>query len=46
MGCSSETDVAGYIDHYVTGEDTGLMSGHAYSIIDVFELDIIPNSKK
>ena len=46
MGCSSETDEAGYIDHYISGQDTGLMGGHAYSIIDVLELDILPNPKK
>ena len=46
MGCSAEADEPGYIDHYITGQDTGIMAGHAYSIIDVFELDIIPNPKK
>jgi hypothetical protein len=46
MGCSAESDEIGYLDHYISGLDTGLMGGHAYSIIDVFELDILPNPKK
>jgi len=30
------------MDHPITGEETGLMAGHAYSILEVFELDIVP----
>lgn len=36
MGCSAE----GGTEHFIMfkGEDTGVMSGHAYGVIDVFEL--------
>ena len=30
------------MDHPITNEDTGLIAGHAYSILEVFELDIVP----
>ena len=46
MGCSAQTDEEGYIDHYKSGEDTGIMSGHAYSLLDCFELDIHPDILK
>lgn len=32
MGCSAEAEEEGYIKHPITEEDTGIMSGHAYSI--------------
>ena len=36
MGCSASGEIEGYIQ---TDEgSSGVMSGHAYSIIDVFEL--------
>ena len=40
MGCSAEGD--GYIEHAVTGEDTGLLAGHAYAIVDILELEYLP----
>ena len=36
MGCSAEGGKEAHI--MIKGEDSGIMSGHAYSIIDVFEL--------
>lgn len=36
MGCSAEGGLEAHIQYH--GEDSGIMSGHAYSIIDVFEL--------
>lgn len=36
MGCSAEGGTEATIT--MNGEDTGIMSGHAYSVIDVFEL--------
>ena len=36
MGCSAEGETEGFI--YIDDENTGIMSGHAYSIIDVFEI--------
>lgn len=36
MGCSAEGETEGFIE--VNGVSTGLLSGHAYSIIDVFEI--------
>jgi hypothetical protein len=36
MGCSRSGDVEGMIKH--EGRPSGIMSGHAYGIIDVFEL--------
>ena len=40
MGCSAEGETETYIE--IKGEDSGIMSGHAYGIIDVFE---IPDDK-
>lgn len=40
MGCSAEGETETYIQ--IKGEDSGIMSGHAYGIIDVFE---IPDDK-
>ncbi len=37
MGCSAEGETEGFIE--INEESTGVMSGHAYSIIDVFELE-------
>lgn len=42
MGCSAEGGTEAYIQ--INGEDTGVMSGHAYGVIDVFELPD-PNCK-
>ena len=36
MGCSAEGDTELYIKF--NDEDTGIMSGHAYGIIDIFEI--------
>jgi hypothetical protein len=36
MGCSAEGAADSYI--MINGEDSGIMSGHAYAIIDIFEL--------
>jgi calpain len=36
MGCSAEGGTENKI--LVKGEESGIMSGHAYGIIDVFEL--------
>jgi hypothetical protein len=44
MGCSAEGD--GYIQHSVTGEDTGLLAGHAYAIVDIVELEYHPDVRK
>jgi hypothetical protein len=38
MGCSAEGETEGFIDS-PDGENTGVLSGHAYSVIDVFSLD-------
>lgn len=37
MGCSADGETEGFI--FIDGESSGIMSGHAYSIIDVFTLD-------
>lgn len=37
MGCSAEGETEGFID--IDGENSGIMSGHAYSLLDVIELD-------
>lgn len=37
MGCSADGETEGFILH--NNENTGVMSGHAYSIIDVFTLN-------
>lgn len=37
MGCSPVKDDIGFI--LINDIDTGIMNGHAYSIIDVFELE-------
>lgn len=37
MGCSAEGETEGFIFNK-EGESTGILSGHAYSIIDVFTL--------
>jgi hypothetical protein len=42
MGCSAEGD--GYLEHAVTGEDTGLLAGHAYAIVDILEIEYLPNT--
>jgi hypothetical protein len=44
MGCSAIGE--GNIEHPVTGEDTGLIAGHAYAIIDVLELEFLPQTLK
>jgi len=44
MGCSAEGETEGFID--INGENSGVMSGHAYSVIDVFELDYLPDIKE
>ena len=36
MGCSVDSHDVGFVD--IDGIDSGIMAGHAYSIIDVFEL--------
>ncbi len=36
MGCSAEGQTEGFI--FTGDENTGIMSGHAYSVIDVFQL--------
>lgn len=36
MGCSAEGGTELYIE--LNGIDTGLMSGHAYGILDIFEI--------
>ena len=36
MGCSVDSQDVGFVD--IDGIDSGIMAGHAYSIIDVFEL--------
>lgn len=38
MGCSAEGETEGFIDS-PEGENTGILSGHAYSVIDVFPLN-------
>jgi hypothetical protein len=40
MGCSAEGGTEHFIQ--VNGEDSGVMSGHAYGVIDVFELPYEP----
>lgn len=37
MGCSAEGGTEFTI--LISGEDTGIMSGHAYGVIDVFEIE-------
>ena len=44
VGCSAEGETEGEIEF--NGEPTGLMSGHAYAIIDCFELKMLPDEKK
>lgn len=48
MGCSASGETEGFIE--IEGENTGLLSGHAYSILDVFELpfseDVVQNGQK
>lgn len=43
MGCSAEGSTEGYINF--EDQNTGLLSGHAYSIIDVIELDYLEDEK-
>jgi len=42
MGCSAEGGTEAFIK--INGEDSGVMSGHAYGVIDVFEI-ADPNCK-
>jgi hypothetical protein len=48
MGCSASGETEGFIQ--IEGENTGLLSGHAYSVLDVFELpyskDVGQNGQK
>ena len=44
MGCSAEGETEGFIE--LRGENTGIMSGHAYSILDAFELKYVPSIKE
>ena len=46
MGCSAESEDGGFLEDPKTGADTGILSGHAYSLIDVFELDFHPDYKE
>ncbi len=44
MGCSAEGATEGFIE--LEGQDTGVMSGHAYSILDVIEIPWHPDTVK
>ncbi len=44
MGCSAENETGDYIQ--INGVSTGLLSGNAYSIIDVFEIEYSPAEKE
>ena len=37
MGCSANGGIEGKIEQ--NGEDTGMLTGHAYSIAKIFEID-------
>lgn len=39
MGCSAEGETEGFI--FKEGENTGVLSGHAYSLLDVIELPFL-----
>lgn len=43
MGCSSSGDTEGMIN--IEDEPTGILSGHAYSVLDVIELPYLPEEK-
>jgi len=43
MGCSAEGATEGFID--IEGENSGVMSGHAYSLLDVIELPYLEEEK-
>lgn len=44
MGCSAEGETEGFIN--IDDVSSGIMSGHAYSIIDVFTLEFTEKEKE
>lgn len=43
MGCSAEGETEGFI--MMDGESSGIMTGHAYSLLDVIELPHLKDAK-